>query len=692
MASDESEIAQEREEFEEAADAESENRNNALDDIRFARLGEQWPEQIRKQRELDGRPILTINKMPAFARQVINDSRQNRPQIKVKPVDDKADVVTAEVLEGIIRNIERTSKADVAYDTAIENAVYGGFGYIRVEIDYEYDDTFDKCIKISRVANPFSVYGDPHSTSMDGSDWNRAWVTDLMERDVFAAKYKGAEAVDWSDLGYNTLKLPWRDGDDVLVCESWKREQVDREILMLSNGSIVGADEYKAGQDVFQMLGIVPKQSRTAKAYKITQRIMTGAEILEENEWLGQYIPIVPVYGEEINVEGRRYFRSLIHNAKDAQRMANYWRTTATELVALAPRVPFIGEEGAFDADPNWSTANTQNHPYLMYAKGSNPPQRQPLDGGTAGGAMSEALAANDDMKQIIGLNDASLGLRSNETSGRAIMARQREGDVSTFHFIDNLARSIRQVGNVLIDLIPKVYNGQRIVRILGENGTESNVTLGQRPEGAPAPQPQPAGAPPGAEHIYDLGIGRYDVAVDTGPSFTTRREEIRDQMTEMVRAFPQAMPVIGDILVETMDWPRATEIAERLKALMPPQVNSGIPPQVQQQIQQGQQQMQQMGQKLQQLQAENQSLKSSVQVDMINADLKQKELEIKAYEAVTARIQVDQAVPGPMPPQNAPFPGYQEGPNVVEQLASNIASPVAPTVAPPVPVPGKII
>ena len=643
----------------------------ALEDLKFARLGEQWPEQIRKQREIDGRPVLTINKMPSFIRQVVNDSRQNRPQIKVKPVDDKADVVTAQVLEGLIRNIERTSKADVAYDTAVDYAVSMGFGYIRVAIDYEYDDTFDKCIKIERVANPFSVYGDPHATSMDGSDWNRCWVTELKTKEEFRAKYKGAQEVDWHDMGYEALKLPWREDDDILVCESWTREQTEREILMLSNGAVVGAKEFEAGADVFAWQGIVPVNSRMAKAYKITQRIMTGAEILEENEWLGQYLPIIPVYGEEINVEGKRYFRSLINNAKDAQRMFNYWRTTATELVALAPRVPFIGEEGTFDADPNWLTANTQSHAYLQYARGSQPPMRQPLDGGQAAGAMSEALAASDDMKQVIGLNDASLGLRSNETSGRAIMARQREGDVSTFHFIDNLSRSIRQVGCVLLDLIPKVYNGERIVRIIGENNVESNAKIGQRPEGAPAPQPQPAGTPPGTEHIYDLGLGRYDVAVDTGPSFTTKREETAQQMTEMVRAFPQAMPLVGDILVEAMDWPRAPEIADRLKAMLPQQINKGIPPELEQQMQQGMQ-------RIQQLEQENQQLKQKAELEAMKLQMDQQKIQIEAYKAETERMQADQMMAGPLPPQVSPI-----SISMPEQVASALSESVTQTVGP---------
>jgi hypothetical protein len=675
MASEDETLKKEIEEFEEAYEAESENRNVALDDLKFARLSEQWPEQIRKQREIDGRPILTINKMPAFIRQVVNDSRQNRPQIKVKPVDDKADIDTANVLEGLIRNIERTSKADVAYDTAVDYAVSMGWGYIRVNIDYEYDDTFDKCLKIERIANPFSVYGDPYSTSMDGSDWNRCWITELKSKEEFKAKWKNADPVDWESLGYDNLKAPWRDSDDILICESWHREETEREIYQLSSGEIVGKQEYEAGRDIFEMAGIVPVNSRTTKAYKITQRIMTGAEILEENEWLGQYLPIIPVYGEELNVEGKRYFRSLIHHAKDAQRMFNYWRTTATELVALAPRVPFIGEEGAFDADPNWLTANSQNHAFLQYARGTNPPMRQPLDGGGAAGAMSEALAASDDMKSIIGMYDASLGQRSNETSGRAIMARQREGDVNTFHFVDNLARSIRHVGCVLIDLIPKVYSGQRIIRIIGQDDSEEVAKIGQQEEQGEAPEQE--GMIEGAERIYDLGVGRYDVAVDTGPSFTTRREEQAQQMIELIRGYPQAAPLIGDLLVKSLDWQNSEEIAERLKAMLPQQINDGIPAEIQQQIQEGQQ-------RLQQLEQENQQLKSKSQIDAMKAQNEEKKVQIEAYRAETERMQAEQAMAAPLPPVANPVsPVSISMPEQVGgALAQNLAQTVAPIIA----------
>lgn len=646
-------IDEEREKFELAYEEEAERRTLALEDLRFARLGEQWPDQIKRQRELENRPCLTINRMPAFIRQVVNDARQNRPQIKVKPVDDYSDIETAQVIEGTIRNIEYVSKADVAYDTAIEHAASMGWGYVRLSIDYEYDDSFDKGIRIKRVSNPFSVYGDPYSTEADSSDWNQAHIVDYMPREAFRRKYKGAEEVDWDATGYTGLKTPWMNGEEeLLVCEAWTREQVDRPILQLSSGQIVGAKEFEQSAQVMQMLGIYPINQRMSKSYKITQRIMTGAEILEENEWAGTYIPVIPVYGEEINVEGKRHYRSLIHFAKDSQRMFNYWRSTATEMVALAPRVPYIGNEMAFTLEPEkWNTANSTSWPYIAIPDGAQPPQRQPMDPGNAVGAMSEALAAQDDMKAIIGMYDASLGQRSNETSGRAIMARQQEGDVSTFHFIDNLSRAIRHVGCCLIDLIPKVYTGERIIRILGEDGKEETKRIGnvqtQDPMQAdPSGQMQPEQTPDetggdlreDVARIYDLSVGKYDVAVTSGPSNTTRREQASIQMTEFYRAFPQAAQFTGDLYAKMQDWPYAEEFGERMKGMLPPELKGENPEvqQMQQQMQdmqaQFEQQMQQMQDQLAQAQQAAEDAKQKTAID-------RQKLRIEGYKAETERL-----------------------------------------------------
>lgn len=650
--SDDDILEEAQEAFEKAAEHEDENRRRGIEDLKFARLGEQWPDDVKKARELDRRPCLTINRMPAFIRQVVNDTRQNKPQIKVKPVDSQADIQTAKVLDGLIRNIEYTSSADIAYDTGVDNAATMGFGYLKVAIAYAHDDSFDKDIRIERVPNPLTIYGDPYATSADGSDWMSAFETTVLSKDEFERQYKDAKAVDWDDLGYTKLKGPWLDGDDVMVANWWKREEIARTILLLSDGAVVDKDVYEDRRDMYDALGLTVNAERSAPSYKVTNYLLTGAEVLETQEWPGRYIPIIPVYGEEVNVEGERHFLSLVHFAKDPQRMFNYWRSTTTELVALAPKAPFIGPQGAFVSDAKrWATANTESHAYLEY-DGTTPPQRQPFAGVPAG-ALQEALNAADDMKSVIGLYDPSLGARSNETSGRAILARQREGDVSTFHFPDNLSRAITQMGRVIIDLIPHVYDGPRIIRTLGEDGTASSVPIkqpvavsqngppipapGLQPNqpymmqnGAPAPMPavppgQEPPTPDGFVSIFDLTIGKYDVAVDAGPSFTTRREEAAAQMIELLRAYPAVAPVIGDILAKNLDWPGAEEIAERLKSMIPQA--GGPPPEMQQQ--------------LGELQSEVAKLTQQLQAERSDKAIEAEKLKISAFEAETARMKV---------------------------------------------------
>ncbi|TIR87351.1 MAG: hypothetical protein E5X05_01250 [Mesorhizobium sp.] len=592
--------------FQDCLDAENLNRSTALEDITFARLGKQWPADIERQRQIEGRPCLTINKLPSFIRQVVNDARQNKPSIKVHAADSGADPDTADVINGLIRNIEYTSNADTAYDTATECAVTGGFGYIRVGLDYAYDDVFDMDICIKRVSNPFSIYGDPNSREADSSDWDKAFVVDRLTKEQFQAQWGDKAQVDWDDTSWQSCGEAWRDGETVTVAEYWTREDIERPIVLLSDGSVHDKEDLETPELQVQLqAGIVQiVGERVSKSCKVTQRFMTGAEILETREWPGRYIPIIPVYGDEFDVEGKRYFRSLIHNAIDAQRMFNYWRTASTELVALAPKVPFIGEEGAFDVDQErWQTANTKSHAYLEYSKGKQPPQRQPLDMGSAVGALQEALNASDDIKSIIGLYDASLGARSNETSGRAIMARQREGDVSTFHFIDNMARAIRHTGRIIIDLIPKVYSGKRVIRVIGDDGTQQAKPINQ-PYPAQNPETgQPMVDPETQQAImamHDLTAGKYDLTVETGPSFTTRREEFVAAATELIRANPQIAPAIGPELVKSMDFPNADKIAQKLEGM----ASGQLPPEVQKQ-------MQDLQTKLQQLQQENEQLKS---------------------------------------------------------------------------------
>lgn len=664
MAKDDDILEDARELFEQCEEREADNRDEALDDLEFARLARQWRAEDEEQRAAEGRPCLTINRMPAFIRQVVNDARQNAPSISVRAVDDAADPATAEVMSDLIRDIEAQSNADIAYDTAVDFAVSCGFGYFRINTAYTDDDTFAQDIRIARIANPFSVYGDPFSDAPDSSDWNVAFVLDRMKRSVFEKRYAGADLKSWADPRWDTVGEPWKqEGDYVGVAEYWTREPVKKPILALSNGTIIAVAEYEKNKPLFDARGVsVVGDPREVVSHKVMQRLISGCDVLETVEWAGKYIPIVPVYGEDINVAGTRYLRSLIRDAKDPQRMFNYWRTASTELVALAPRTPWIGKKGTFKSDAaKWATANRASHPYIEYD--SEPPQRQPF-AGTPVGVINEALAASDDMKAIMGLHDASLGARSNETSGRAIQMRQREGDVSTFHFQDNLNRAIRHGGRILVDLIPKVYATPRVVRLLGADKSSRLVPLNCK------------FADGGVERIFDLSVGRYDLAVEAGPSFTTRREEAATQMMQLIQAFPQAAPVIGDLVAEKLDWPGAAEIARRLKTLLPPALrenesgqgqqpapppqpalSSPLSPQVQQAVTQAKQIIESLRGALAEANGKVGKLEGERWADAMR-------VMFDAYEAQTERMKVTGA-PAPSPIQNSeqvtvPQPGQQ--------------------------------
>lgn len=647
--------------FQRCEDNESTNRKDFTADIRFSRLSQQWPAAMVTARAAENRPYLTINKVAPVIRQVVNDSRLNRPAISVRPVDGKADQDTADVITGLIRNIEQSSDADTAYDTAIDNAVSGGFGYFRINLAYANDidpgtdfsqlgpEAFEKDIVIERVVNPLSIYGDPDSTAATSEDWNVAFEFEDIKRDLFEKDYPDASLSGF--MGDDGKVADWISDDKVRVAKYWKREKEEKSIVAVAypeaETAILAFEDYQKRQKEIELLGgELMGPPRTIPCYKVTAYLMTGAEILKTEEWPGIYIPIIPVYGDEVYCDGKRYLRSIIRDAKDSNQMYNYWRTAMTEMVALAPKAPYIGEEGAFDVDPRWDSANNATHAYLEYAKGKQMPQRQQFSS-VPTGAMQEALSASDDIKSTTGIYDASLGAPSNETSGKAITARQREGDVSSFHFIDNLSRSIRHGGRVVLDLIPKTVSTARMVRVLGEDGEAENVPVnGQQP----SPDQQEGELKKRKfQGVYDLRVGRYDLAVASGPSFTTRREENRELLIEAMRAGGDAVaPVLLPRIAKLMDMPDADEIAQELQQRFNPQPQGGMPPELQQQIQQGME-------RLQQLEQENFALKQQVANKQGDQQLKAQDNQIDAYEAQTHRMQAMQPTIVRPPAQGVP-------------------------------------
>jgi hypothetical protein len=592
-------IREARERLHESETVSDDNRRNFEEDIDFARMANQWQDKDRKQRELEGRPCLTINKLPAFIRSVVNESRQSKPGVKVSPVDSGADVDTAEVISGLIRSIERDSMADVAYDTAIDQAVSGGFGFFRISIDYAHEDSFDLVAKIERVPNSLMVHWDVSSTSFDASDWSYAFVSDFLTQEEFKRRYPKATPVSF-EAGDQEWHQDWVQDDSVRISEYWSRQENEREIIQLSDGRVMRADsmpnvarqffaaggvelggmlkEDDAVQAFMAINGLTETRRRKAKFHTVTRRLMTGVEVIEEEEWPGSTIPICPVWGEEIFHKGNRYFRSMIRDARDPQAIFNFWRSATTELVALAPRAPWVGPLGFVPRghEAKWASANTRSHAFLEYDPSSGGAPRREAFAGVPAGALQEAMNAADDIKAITGIYDSSLGARSNETSGRAIMAREAQGDVANFHFKDNLARAIGYAGRVLVEIIPSIYSPRETIRILGEDSKEKVVRLTMEDGGSVLPGIE------GEQRLYNLAVGRYDVTVASGPTTATQREETRETLIEIMRAVPDSAALLGDVLLEHMDFVGADKVSKRLQAMLPPQVMAAegiVPP-----------------------------------------------------------------------------------------------------------------
>lgn len=625
--------------YKEASEWWDDNRKAWVDDAKFRRL-DQWPDIIKKARSLPGkeRPCLVVDKLNQYVKQVVNDGRQNRPAVKVLPVDDVADPEVAEGYQGIIRNICNRSRADEAFDTALDHAVGCGFGFFRVLTDYAHKGTFNQEICIKRVRNPLAVLIDPHFQAADGSDMSYAFVIDEVPKDKFKKLYPQAKHTDWDADGFSE---GWAEDKTVKVCEYWYKVDKPAKLHLLADGTTETDENYQAA---VSELGpdLVPPivETRDMPVAQVKWCRMTGAEILEEKEWPGELIPIIPVFGDEMDIEGKVVYSGLIRPAKDAQRLYNFARSAFAERVAMTPKAPFMAAAEQIADFEEWDTANTGNHEVLRY-KGRDeydaplpPPQRvSPAD--VPAGFSQDMQIAEHDIQGAIGMYNASLGERSNEKSGKAIMARQREGDTATFHYQDNLNRAVGYLGRVLVELIPKVYDSRRVIRMLGEDGKVSAATID--------PEMQQPMEKRGEQVVYNLGIGKYDVTVTAGPSYTTKRQEAAEAMMQLTQAAPEVFKIIGDIAVRNMDWPGADKIADRLEKMLPPQLqeNEEEDPAVQAIKAQAQQMLDELSQRLQM--AEQAAMEASQERDQLKQDqqLKSREIEIKAYEAETERLQV---------------------------------------------------
>jgi hypothetical protein len=639
-----------------AMSALSESREDENDDLKFYAGSPdnhwQWPADVLATRgavqgqTINARPCLTINKLPQHVRQVTNDQRQNRPGAKVIPVDDNADVEVADIFNGMIRHIEYISDADVAYDTACENQVAYGEGYIRLLTEYCEDNTFDQDIKIGRIRNSFSVYMDPTIQDPTGADAKYCFITEDITKEEFERMYPDAAPITTlQSLGVGDQSISnWLNEDTIRIADYYYIDY-DRATLNLYPGNQTAFAGTPEDKELKAFYG-KPLKSRESDRPKVRYCKINGYEILEQRDWAGKYIPVIRIVGNEFEVDGRLYVSGLVRNAKDAQRMYNYWVSQEAEMLALAPKAPFIGYGGQFEGYENqWKTANTTNWPYLEVnpdvtdGQGAILPLPQRAQPPMASSGLLQAKSgASEDIKSTTGQYNASLGMGSNERSGKAILARQREGDVGTYHYGDNLARGVKHIARQLIDLIPKIYDTQRIARVIGEDGETKMVKI--NPD-----QPQPVNKivdQQGVviEKIYNPSIGKYDVVATTGPGYATKRQEALEAMAQLLQGNPSLWAVAGDLFIKNMDWPGAQEMSKRFaKTIDPKFLGDGDEDPA---LQAAQQQIQAMGQEMEAMHGMIQNVGKSM--EMQDQERKDFEAQVKMYEAETKRIATVQA------------------------------------------------
>src|SRR6266851_1707693 len=699
-----------RKRLERAITAESDNRKEALEDLKF-KAGDQWPADVIATRNADKRPCITVNKLPTFTRQITNDLRANRPTIHVSPVGDKGDVEVAKFYRGLIRFIERDSFADVAYDTAAQNAVDNGFGYFRILTEYESATSFNQVIRVKRIRNPFTIYLDPDHQEPDGSDSKWGFETEMIPREEFKEQYPDFDPMNWTQAGIGETMKNWVTQDSVRIANYFEVDHKSRTLVQLSNGFVGWEDEIS--DDVKKKIesgGLEVVDEREAEEQHITHYKMTALEILEENEWAGKWIPIVKVIGDELDIEGKVKYSGVIRHAKGAQRMYNYSATAEVELVALAPKAPFIGAEGQFEGHPEWATANTRSHPYLEYVmvdlKGTPapPPQRQPMVTAPQGWEVIKQGAAQD-MMATTGIRfDATLSERMHDESGKAIKELRRSGDLTNSHYGDNLSRSLRHAGNIYIDLIPKVYDTSRILTILREDDKEEQVKIdpnANKPYQEVKPSPTQQQPNPKIQKIFNPTYGRYGVTVTIGPSYATKRIEAAESMMDFAKAMPNAAQLIMDLIAKNMDWEGSEEIARRLAKAIPAQLltpdQKDVPPQVQAIMQAMDAQIKQLAQeRVMLVQALNEKTSDrAIAQDKINKDFEAKLLIIvqkaeaafnkevgqgalKLAESVNALMQSLQPK-GPDPAVTAMSEAHKDLSGRLDQVIQHIAAPKGP-------------
>ena len=597
-----------REEYDLDVDYEKDNREEALQDKKSA-AGYQRDPDVLEQRK--GLPCLVINSVPQFIAQLVGDWRENKRAVKVLPAEE-GDKDLADVRADLVRSIETQSRADRVYDSAFESAVQCGDGAFRVSVEYSRDDVFDQDIFVRPIDDSLSVVWDRLSVDPTGRDARHCFVEDLIPAKEFDRKWPDSKPSELSSgMHARLLSSKWIEQDGVRVAEYWRMIERDRFLVLFEDGSIRFVDNDL--EELMDKHG-KPLKSRLAPCSYAQMHLVTGFDILAgPYEYRLNRVPVIRMSGRVVNIAGERIRYGIVRFMRDPVRLRNFNRSVAAEQLGYAPKAQWIATESAVEGyEDALRKAHLTRDPLIKVSDdaiiGQNIQRLEPPKWQTA--LHQEAEANVQDMKDVTGIHDASLGIKSNETSGRAINARQREGDVAAITYYDNGNAAVLEAGDVINQLIGQIYDGTRIIRVIGEDEKIKFLKVND----------------PSDPRSPDLSVGTYDVALSTGASYTTRRVEAAQAMMEAVQVWPQLLEVAGDLVAKAQDWPGADDLAERLKKTIPPQF---LDPEDQQEVDP---QTQQMQLEMQALVQENQQLKLDRKVDF-------RKLEIDTYNAQTQRI-----------------------------------------------------
>lgn len=630
-----------RERYQDFKDHFSEQRKRMLEDLEFSNpaVPKQWSDVDRKARETapgGARPCMTFDSTNQYINQVVNDARQNKPGIQVLPVDSGADIQTAQAIEGMIRHIEYSSRSGIAYDTSIDHAARCGAGWIRVTTEVVNPRLNEQEVRIKSISDALSCMISPESVEPDGSDSTDGFVETMINRKVFESNYGQRlrdKSKSWGDSAV------WYSDKAIRVCEYYKLKSVKKNRLdiYLEDGSTKTVNEEDYWAEVKE-LGYKPMIAAQwiDEEKHVEWSLMTGDEIIDETTILCKWVPLVPVYGNVLWIDGKRHVCGLTRQLMDGQRARNFERTAHIEMIAMQPKAPFILPFESVEAfEDEWSGIGRSNQPYLPYnaldSEGRPLPAPQRLAPPPIPSAFIQgAEQATSDMQAAIGMYKSNLGAPSNAVSGRAKMQDQREGDTATYHYVDNQRRAIEHVARIIVNMIPQYYNEGQEVRTLGMNGDTKTIRISKTSDSKHN----------GNVPIINPSTGTYDVRVKAGPAYATLRQEASEALTEIVGKNPAMMAVLGPTWARMQDWPESEKVAKLLMLMAPPQVqamdkeDTAIPPEARSIVAGLNAQIEQMKQ-----QYEEQSAQVMRQ---IQATMQEMQSRLQAAESVQAKAQLD--------------------------------------------------